>query len=140
MRSGIGILLNIFTCSTVNQIITLLDLHRWNAGMSDKNENWLFTIHFTTSNSISLCHARLSRYCRPSSFWFRIKCPCTHWNSRFHPFKICRTPCNIDPAIECTHQRRSCDCFHSQPLNLRPHPISTSFSLSSYLMNDKMSL
>ena len=83
--------------------------------MSDKNENWLFTIHFTTSNSISLCHARLSRYCRPSSFWCRIKCPCKHRNSGISSFKRYHTPCNIYPAIECTQKRRFSYSFQSQP-------------------------
>ena len=140
MRSGVGILLNNITCSTDNQMVTLLDLHRWNARMSDKNENWLFTNHFTTFPSISLCHARLSRYCRPSSFWFRIKRLCTHWNSWCHWFKFWPTPCNIYPAIERIQKQRSRVYFHSQPLNLQSHPISTSFSLSSHPMNDKTSL
>ena len=139
MRSGVGILLNNITCSTDNQMVTLLDLHRWNAGMSDKNENWLFTIQFTTFLSISLCHARMSRYRHPSSFSFRIKCPSTHWNFEFHPFKTVHS-CNISPAIKCTQKRRFSIYFRSQPYILRSHPISTSFSLSCCLSFDKTSI
>ena len=79
---------DLFTCSVYDHGITLLDLHRWNAGTPLYGQNWLFTIQFTTFLSISLCHARMSRYRHPSSFSFRIKCPCTHWNSWFNPFQI----------------------------------------------------
>ena len=133
IRSRVGVLPSVLTYSACNHTMSLLDLHRWNAGMSDKNENWLFTNHFTTFPSISLCHARLSRYCRPSSFWCRIKCPCTHRNSWCHRFKFWYTPCNIYPAIERIQKQRSRVYCHSQPLILQSHPISTSFSLSSYI-------
>ena len=96
-------------------MITLLDLHRWNAGMSDKNENWLFTIHFTAFPSISLCCARMSRYRHPSSFSFRIKRPCAHRKSQFHPLEIGYTAQNMYPAIKYTQKQRFDIYFHSQP-------------------------
>jgi len=91
IRSGVGALLNIVTYSRGNYMIALLDLHRWNAGASLKNENWLFTIHFTTILSIPLCNALLSGYRHSSSFSLRIKSQCTHRNSCFYPFKIRHT-------------------------------------------------
>ena len=61
-RSGVGVLLNIVTCSTDNQMITLLDLHRWNAGTSLRNQNWIFIVNFTTFLSIPLCNAQMTEY------------------------------------------------------------------------------
>ena len=139
MRSGVGVLMNIVTCSTGNHFIKLLDLHRWNAGISLKIQIWLSTILFRTFLSIPSSYARMSGYRHPSSFSFRIKRPCTHWNSWFHPFKIEHTR-NTYPAIKYTQKRRFSIYFHSQPLRLRSHPISTSFSLPPCVLNDKMSL
>ena len=84
----VGVLLNIVTYSAWNQKMSLLVLHRWNARTSPKNQNWLFTIHFTTILSIPLCNALLSGYRHSSSFSLRIKSQCTHRNSWFYPFKI----------------------------------------------------
>jgi hypothetical protein len=127
MRSGVGVLLNIVTYSTGARMIKLPDLHRWNAGMSDKNEIWFFIVHFTTFPSISLCHARMTRYMyrHPSSFSFRIKRPCLHWNSWFHPFRIWHT-WNTHSTIAYTQKRRFRIYFHSQPSIL---PITSHFDV-----------
>ena len=140
IRSDVGVLLNIITCSRGDYTIELLNLHRWNAGMSDKNQNWLFTIHFTTLSSISLCNARMSRYRHPSSFSFRIKCPCSHWNSWFYPFQIVH---NLRISIRQSNALVSGYLVFIFTLNhayYREHPISTSFSLSLGVLNDKTSL
>ena len=140
IRSGVEVHLNTITCSRRNHTTTLLDLHRWNAGMSDKNENWLFTIHFTAFPSISLCCARMSRYRHPSSFSFRIKRPCLQWNSWFYPLKF---GYDLRICIQQSNTLRSSGLIFIFTLNHAycwSHPISTSFSLSSCVMNDKTSL
>ena len=115
IRSGVKLLLITLRHSRHNHIIPLLVLHLWNAGTFDFDQNWNFTIHFTTFLSFSLCNAPMSGYRQASSFSFRIKCQCTHWNSWFYPLKIGRTPQNIYPAIKRT-QKLSCRMyFHSQP-------------------------
>jgi len=59
----------------------------------DKIQIRLSTILFSNFLSIPSSYARMSGYRHPSSFSFRIKRPCTHWNSWFHPFKI-------EPSLE----------------------------------------
>ena len=69
----------------------------------------------------------------PSSFSFRIKRPCSHWNSWFYPLKFWR---NLRISTGQSNLLRSRDFVFIFTLNhayYRSHPISTPFSLSSYL-------
>ena len=111
-------------------MITLLDLHRWNAGTFDKNENWLFTIHFTIPSFQSHCVRSFLGYRHPSSFWYRIKIPSKYWNSWCHPLKNWHS---LEISIRQSNALRSSGLICIFTLNqayYRSHPISTSFSLS----------
>ena len=50
-----------------------------------------------------------------TSFSFRIKRPCSHWNSWFYPLKTGFPLQKICPAIKCTQKQRFDMYFHSQP-------------------------
>ena len=79
---------NVFTSKTTNKSY----LDSWHVDLNQLfgNSSSFFTLP-EPKTTISLCHARMSRYRHPSSFWCRIKRPCTHWNFEFHPFKIGHT-------------------------------------------------
>ena len=107
-----------------------------------ESPNWVVSCKIDILPSIllpSLLFHSVTLECRdivvlhPFHLGFRIKRPCTHWNSWFHPFKKLYTR-NTYSAIDCTQKRRFNIYCRSHPCILyRSYLISTSFSLSSFI-------